>query len=117
MSIELSVWGKITVDGRLYDHDIVITDGVVTKRDKSVSKPLSVKYGHTPLTVGENIPWRGTELIVGTGHHGALPIDLGVYTEADLRGVTIRAMPTAEACEILSSIPVEARNAVLHTTC
>lgn len=30
------------------------------------------RYGHTPLSSGEHLPWGGRELIIGTGVHGLL---------------------------------------------
>ena len=51
-------FGSIEVDGTTYDHDLVIDRGDVRKRKKGPSKSLRSRYGHTPLSLGEDI--RGT---------------------------------------------------------
>lgn len=117
MVIRLTGWDEITVDGTAYGHGVILTAGHVAKRDKAASKPFKAQYGHTPLTLGEVIPWGGRTLVVGTGHDGALPIAPEVAAEAERRGVTLRVMRTSEACELLSTLATEEVFAVLHATC
>jgi hypothetical protein len=71
MKARLVKFGEIEVDGKRYTHDVVIDGGKVRKRKKGPSKEFREQFGHTPLSAGEEIPWR---LIVGTGAHGALPV-------------------------------------------
>jgi hypothetical protein len=110
-------FGRIEVEGRTYDYDVVVDRGQVSKRHKKASRPLRDRYGHTPLSTLEPIPWRCTRLIVGTGVHGALPIDPEVEATAALRSVELVAVPTAEACELLRDADPRTTNAVLHITC
>ncbi len=117
MDVRLSGWGKITIDGHVYDHDVVIVSGVVERRMKGASRSLKSMLGHTPLTPDENIPWAGRTLIIGTGKMGALPIVPELYEEARRRGVEVKAMKTDEACALLCTLPDEEIYAVLHTTC
>ena len=74
MEVRFLGFGSIEVEGRAYDHDIVIDRGAVRKRSKKPSKPYRDKFGHTPLSADEEIPWGGPRLIIGTGAHGSLPI-------------------------------------------
>ena len=74
MDVRLLGFGSIEVEGRAYGHDIVIDRGAVRKRSKKPSKPYRDKFGHTPLSADEEIPWGGPRLIIGTGAHGSLPI-------------------------------------------
>ena len=53
-----------------YEHDVVIDRGDVRKRIKKPSKPHRAIYGHTPLSADEDIPWSGSQLIIGTGAYG-----------------------------------------------
>ncbi|HEY8169091.1 MAG TPA: MTH938/NDUFAF3 family protein, partial [Candidatus Limnocylindrales bacterium] len=99
MRATLIAFGVIEVEGQRYDHDVVIDRGRVAKRHKGPSKALRAEYGHTPLTAAEAIPWGGKHLIVGTGQDGQLPVAPDVLAEARERGVTVTAVPTAEACE------------------
>jgi hypothetical protein len=110
-------FGEIEIDGQRYDHDVVIRAGMIEKRHKKASRPLRDRYGHTPLSLLEPIPWGGDRLIVGTGADGALPIDPAVRTEADRRGIQLIARPTTEACALLAATDIVAANAILHVTC
>jgi hypothetical protein len=110
-------FGEIEVDGRRYDRDVVVDRGLVRKRRKKASKPLRDRYGHTPLSLLEPIPWHCRRLIVGTGADGALPIDEAVVEEAERRGVELAAVPTEDACALLSEADPTTTNAVLHVTC
>ena len=119
MKAILITFGVLEIDGERFDRDIVVTHGRVAKRDKKASKPLRGRYGHTPLSLLEPIPWDCHRLIVGTGAEGALPIDEAVLAEADRRAVELIALPTDEACELLSAAGTDSAttNAILHVTC
>jgi hypothetical protein len=108
-------FGKLRVDGDEYDHDLVIDRGEVRKRDKRPSKKYRPLYGHTPLSLDEDIPWKCKRLVVGTGG-GALPIMDEVRREAKRRHVELIALPTEKALELLTQGPART-NAVLHLTC
>ena len=83
MKARLVKFGEIEVEGTRYAHDVVIDGGKVRKRKKGPSKEFREKFGHTPLSAGEEIPWGGKRLLVGTGAHGALPIMDEVLAEAN----------------------------------
>ena len=117
MQAELLRFGEIEVDGKRYDHDILIDGGEVRKRKKSSSKRFRDEYGHTPLSVEEDIPWGGTQLIIGTGMYGKLPIMPAVEAEAKRRGIKLVAAPTEQACQLLSSAKHAEAFAILHVTC
>ena len=116
MRFEHFVFGSIRIDGRTYEHDVVIDLGAVRKRKKKASRPLRVTYGHTPLSILERIPWNCHRLVVGTGVHGALPIVPELSREAERRGVELVVVPTAEAIALLQEDARET-NAILHVTC
>jgi hypothetical protein len=117
MKAQLIAFGSIEIDGRKYDHDVVIDQGAVRKRVKKPSKPQRGRYGHTPLSVGEEIPWDGNRLIVGTGAYGSLPITPELSQEAARRGVELVAIPTADACGLIAGLDRRDVNAILHVTC
>ena len=117
MDCRLVSFGLIEIDGRRFDHDVVIEAGRVRRRKKGPSKRRRADYGHTPLTADEAIPWSTSRLIVGTGASGQLPITDDLYREAERRGVEIVARPTAEACELLAAAEVASTAAILHVTC
>jgi hypothetical protein len=117
MRARFARFGAVEIDGERYERDVVVDRGRVRKRRKKASRPLRDRYGHTPLSLLEPIPWHCRVLIVGTGADGALPIDPAVIEEARRRGVELVAVPTAEACDRLSTADPEATAAILHVTC
>jgi hypothetical protein len=117
MKAEFLGFGRIELDGQLFDHDVVIDAGKVRKRRKKPSKPYRAEYGHTPLSAEERIPWGGKRLIVGTGTYGSLPIMAAVYEEAERHGVEIVPLPTEEACSLIREHEATEVYAVLHVTC
>ena len=50
-------FGSLRVDGVTYDHDLIIDRGKIRKRKKAASKQFRGGYGHTPLSVAEDIFW------------------------------------------------------------
>jgi hypothetical protein len=110
-------FGHLEIDGQPYDRDVVIDGGKVGRRHKGASKPLRDRYGHTPLSLLEPIPWDCARLIVGTGVDGALPIDPPVAAEARRRGVDLVTLPTSDACALLADADLQTTNAILHVTC
>ncbi len=117
MKAKVIGFGEVEVDGERFTRDIVIDGGRIRRRDKGPSKELRGRFGHTPLSAAEDIPWGGRTLIVGTGVDGALPIADDVIAEARRRGVEIEAIPTPEACRRLAELKRSEVYAVLHVTC
>jgi hypothetical protein len=117
MKARLVAFGVIEIEGRRYEHDVVIAAGRVRRRHKGPSKALRDVYGHTPLSAAEDIPWGGTRLIVGTGHDGLLPVAPDVLAEAAPRRIEVVQVPTAEACTLLEAGDDAGVFAVLHVTC
>ncbi|MDN0076782.1 MTH938/NDUFAF3 family protein [Crenobacter sp. SG2303] len=115
MRFEAFSFGSIRIDGVTYEHDVVIDRGQVRKRKKKLSKPFRAAYGHTPLSIEEDIPWECRWLIIGTGS-GALPVMDEVRREAERRRVALLIVPTAEAITKLQEQPDDT-NAILHLTC
>jgi hypothetical protein len=108
-------FGSIRINGVSYEHDVVIDRGKIRKRDKKPSKKFRHDFGHTPLSVEEEIPWKCHRLIIGTGA-GALPVMQQVKQEARRREVELIIIPTEEAIDVLKEAP-EDTNAILHVTC
>jgi hypothetical protein len=109
-------FGSIEVDGKTYEHDLVVDRGRVRKRRKGPSKPFRQRYGHTPLSLAEDIPWNCQRLVVGSGADGALPVMEDVAAEAQHRGVKLVVLPTSQALEELGYAGKDT-NAILHVTC
>lgn len=117
MKARLLAFGELEVGGEHYDCDVVVKAGRVKKRKKGPSKSFRNDYGHTPLSIEENIPWGGKQLIVGTGVYGQLPVMPEVKAEARRLGTELIVLPTEEACRYLCSVKRSKAYAVLHATC
>lgn len=117
MKMRLVTFGEIDIEGQHYDHDVVIAKGEVRKRKKKASKAYRSRFGHTPLSAEEDIPWHGNKLFVGTGAYGSLPVMPEVYAQARNKGVEVIAKPTVEICELLKKYKPSDVNAILHVTC
>jgi len=115
MRFEKFSFGSICIDGVTYEHDVVIDRGRIGKRKKRPSKKFREAFGHTPLSVEEEIPWKCRQLVIGTGT-GALPVMKEVKREAQRRKIKLLVLPTAQAIKTLKQNPNET-NAILHVTC
>jgi hypothetical protein len=115
MRFETFSFGSIRIDGTTYEHDVVIDRGEVRKRKKKPSKQFRDAFGHTPLSVDEEIPWNCRRLVIGTGT-GALPVMPEVKREAKRRKIKLLILPTKEAIKELMQHPGDS-NAILHVTC
>ena len=115
MHFEAFSFGLIRIDGVTYEHDVLIDRGRVRKRKKKASKKFRDAFGHTPLSIEEEIPWNCRKLVIGTGT-GALPIMEEVRQEAKRRHVRLLVLPTPQAIRALEEDP-EQTNAILHVTC
>ena len=83
---------------------------------RGASKPFRRSFGHTPLSLAEEIPWRCRRLVVGSGADGALPVMEEVAEEAGRRHVALLVAPTAQALKELEAAG-RGTNAILHVTC
>ena len=109
-------FGSIEIDDTKYEHDVIIDRGEILKRKKKPSKRFRDDFGHTPLSVEEDIPWKCRLLVIGTGAYGRLPVMDEVKREAQRRNVELLVLPTIEAIEKLRQDPDDT-NAILHVTC
>ena len=115
MKFQQFSFGQIRIDGIEYGYDVVIDRGKVGKRKKKASRKFREAFGHSPLSLEEEIPWKCRRLVVGTGE-GALPVMDEVKREAERRKVELLILPTEEAMKLLNQ-HVEKTNAILHVTC
>jgi hypothetical protein len=115
MQFESFSFGSIQIDGVTYEHDVVIDSGKIRKRKKKPSQKFRDTFGHTPLSIEEEIPWQCDRLVIGTGT-GALPVMDEVKREARRRKIAVVIVPTVHAIALLKQQPADT-NAILHVTC
>lgn len=109
-------FGSIEIDGKTYEHDVVIDHGRIRKRKKKHSRKFREQFGHTPVSVEEEIPWECRRLVVGSGKYGSLPVMDEVKREARRRKIELLIVPTDEAINALGKDGLDT-NAILHVTC
>ena len=109
-------FGSLQIDDSTYEHDVVIDRGEIRDRKKKPSKKFRNDFGHTPLSIAEDIPWECRQLVIGTGAYGRMPVMEEVEREARRHKVKLLILPTMQAIEILQEEP-EDTNAILHVTC
>ena len=109
-------FGSLQIDDSTYEHDVVIDRGEIRDRKKKPSKKFRNDFGHTPLSIAEDIPWECRQLVIGTGAYGRMPVMEEVEREAKCHKVKLLILPTMQAIEILQGKP-EDTNAILHLTC
>jgi hypothetical protein len=99
--IDKTDFGSITIEGKVYNHDVVIRPtGKVKKRKKKLSKAV---YGtsHTlSLDEAKDIIRKGaTRLIIGTGHYGALQLSEEAAKYFKKKKIQVTMRPTPEAIQ------------------
>jgi hypothetical protein len=109
-------FGSVKIDGEKFTKDVVLDQGALRKRKKKPSRVHRKQFGHTPLSLNEDIPWACKRLVIGTGMEGRLPVMEEVSAEAQRRGVELVVCPTPEAVQMLKENAVDT-NAILHVTC
>ena len=109
-------FGRIKINGEKFRKDVVLDQGQIRKRKKKPSREFREQFGHTPVSVKEEMPWQCKRLVIGTGIDGRLPVMDEVRLEAQRRGVELVICPTPEAVQVLKDNADET-NAILHVTC
>jgi len=109
-------FGRVKINGEKFSKDVVLDQGQIRKRKKKPSREFREQFGHTPVSVKEEIPWQCKRLVIGTGIDGRLPVMDEVRLEAQRRGVELVICPTPEAVQVLKDNADET-NAILHVTC
>ena len=118
MPIDRTVFGSITVDGKKYDHDVVIhLSGQVEKRRKKLSK---AKYGTSHIiskAEAKSIFENGCdEVIIGAGQQGNVRLSPEACAYLEKKGCRVTVRPTPEAITSFN----QARGhkiGLMHVTC
>src|SRR5205807_543408 len=108
-------FGSLQIDGSSYEHDVLLAEFLGRLPLAFGDLPAIDQFGHTPLSVEENIPWKCRQLVIGNGAYGRLPVMQEVRREAERRKIKLLVLPTIEAIELLNQNPKDT-NAILHVT-
>jgi hypothetical protein len=118
MQIDSTSFGHITINGRTYDHDVIIRlDGKIVKRKKKLSKK---QYGTSHLVSKDEAEFvfeKGSELLVlGSGQQGNVRLSPEAEAWLAKKGCEVAIQPTPGALQLFN----EARGkkiGLFHVTC
>src|SRR5246127_2226250 len=118
MNIDNTTFGTITIDGKTYEHDVVVRlSGEVVKRKKRLSKKL---YGTSHVLSEDEARFlfeKGCDqIVIGSGQfcNGHLSPEAEAYFER--KGCEVLLKPTPEAIQMFNR-PRARRIGLFHVTC
>ncbi len=118
MTIENTEFGAITIDGEVYEHDVIIRlSGKVEKRKKKLSKE---KYGTSHIISKDEAKFiyeDGCEmLIVGAGQEGNVRLSPEASDYLNKKACKVLLQPTPDAIRSFNQSR-ERRIGLMHVTC
>jgi hypothetical protein len=118
MTINNTQFGSITVDGKTYDHDVIIRlSGDIEKRKKNLSKE---KYGTSHIISKDEAKFvyeEGCEVvIVGTGQQDNVRLSPEASEYLSKKGCTVLLQPTPEAIHSFNEMR-RRKVGLMHVTC
>jgi hypothetical protein len=118
--IDKTAFGSITVDGTVFEHDVIIRpDGQVKKRKKKLSKAV---YGtsHTiSLDEAKYVMKQGAgaeHLVIGSGQYGNIELSPEAAAFVQARKCSVSLLPTPEVIEVWNETDGKAIG-LFHVTC
>ena len=118
MRIEDTKFGTITIDGKTYEHDVVIRlSGDVIKRKKKLSKKY---YGTSHMLSKDEAKFvfeKGcTQLILGSGQMGNVRLSPEAEAYFAKKGCKVQLRPTPEALRVFNKSHAR-KIGLFHVTC
>lgn len=118
MRIEGSEFGKITIDGRTYEHDVIIRlSGEVVKRKKKLSKQL---YGTSHVVSKDEAKFvfeKGCkQLILGSGQQGNVHLSPEAEAYFAKQNCQVVIQPTPQAIRAFNETHGK-KIGLFHVTC
>ena len=118
MAIEGTTFGTIRIDGKTYDHDVIIRlSGEVIKRKKKLSKKY---YGTSHMVSKDEAQFvfeKGCDqLIVGSGQMGNLHLSPEAQAYFAKKGCKVLVQPTPDAIRLFNRSNAQ-RIGLFHVTC
>ena len=114
MVIESYTFGKIVVDGQLYERDIIMArDRVWDGWWREEGHRLSIADLEQAFTMEPEI------LVVGTGSFGLMNVPNETRKEIERRGIELHVLRTGKAYELYNRLELGGRRVVaaLHLAC
>jgi hypothetical protein len=118
MLIDATEFGSITIDGKTYDHDVIIRlSGRIERRRKRLSKE---RYGTSHVISKEEAKFIFEDgcdlLVVGTGQQDNVRLSPEAEAYFDKKGCRVLLQPTPDAIGAFNRSAAN-RIALIHVTC
>lgn len=118
MAIEDSKFGSITIDGKTYEHDVILRlSGKVEKRQKKLSKEM---YGTSHIISKAEAKFVFEDgcdvLIVGAGQEGNVRLSPEASDYFNKKGCKVLVQPTPEAIRSFNQSH-DKKICLMHVTC
>ncbi|MFH1710187.1 MAG: Mth938-like domain-containing protein [bacterium] len=106
-------FGEITVDGKIYHHDVIIY------KDKVDDSWRRIEGHRISLgDVAQILDKKPEILVIGTGADGVMAVPEKVKAEIEAKGIAVIINRTGDACEKYNELaPSKNVIAALHLTC
>ena len=117
--IEGTTFGTITIDGKTYEHDVIIrVSGDVLKRNKKLSKKY---YGTSHILSKDEAKFvfeKGCEqLILGSGQMGNVHLSPEAEAYFAEKGCKVLVQPTPDAIHAFNGSHAKKKIGLFHVTC
>jgi hypothetical protein len=118
MAIEDTKFGSITIDGKTYEHDVILRlSGKVEKRQKKLSKEM---YGTSHIISKAEAKFVFEDgcdvLIVGAGQEGNVRLSPEANDYFNKKGCKVLLQPTPEAIRSFNQSH-DKKIGLMHVTC
>src|SRR5437667_1036453 len=118
MEIDRTTFGTITIDGKTYEHDVIIRlSGEVARRKKKLSKKY---YGTSHMLSKDEAKFvfeKGCEhFIVGSGQIGNVRLSPEAEAYFAKKGCKVLLQPTPEAIRVFNKTHAK-KIGLFHVTC
>jgi hypothetical protein len=118
MKIDSTVFGAITIDGKTYEHDVVVRlSGEVVKRKKKLSKRL---YGTSHVLSEDEAKFlfeKGcNQVVIGSGQMGNVQLSPEAEAYFERKGCEVFLERTPEAIQTFNRSHAK-RIGLFHVTC
>ena len=118
MKIDSTIFGAIMIDGKTYEHDVVVRlSGEVVKRKKKLSKKL---YGTSHVLSKDEAKFlfeKGCDqVVIGSGQMGNVHLSAEAEAYFERKRCEVVLMPTPEAIRLFNRSRGK-RIGLFHVTC
>ena len=118
--IDSTAFGSITIDGTVFEHDVVIdTTGTVTKRKKRLSKAIygtshTISLQEAEYVCGRNV--HADQVIIGSGQQDNVRLSPEAAAYLERRNCRVELLPTPEAITAWNTARGQSIG-LFHVTC